>query len=87
LELKKQKCVALSSAETKYVALITAGQEAIYLKQIINIFLPEKLIHSLITIMKDNQSTIKIIYNSENRKRIRYINIRYHFIRQFVDKE
>jgi hypothetical protein len=37
--------------------------------------------------MEDNQSIIKIIYNSENRKRIRYIDIRYHFIRQFVDKE
>jgi hypothetical protein len=37
--------------------------------------------------MEDNQSVIKIAYNSEDRKRIRYINIRYHFIRQFVDKE
>jgi hypothetical protein len=37
--------------------------------------------------MKDNQSVIKIAYNLENRKKIRYIDIRYHFIRQFVDKE
>jgi hypothetical protein len=37
--------------------------------------------------MEDNQSTIKITYNSEDRKKIRYINIRYHFIRQLVDKE
>jgi hypothetical protein len=37
--------------------------------------------------MKDNQSAIKIIHNSENRKRIRYIDIRYYFIRQFVNKE
>jgi hypothetical protein len=34
--------------------------------------------------MKDNQSAIKIAHNSENRKKIRDINIRYHFIRQFV---
>jgi hypothetical protein len=47
----------------------------------INIFLSEELIHSLITIMEDNQSVIKIAYNSENRKKIRYIDIRYHFIR------
>jgi hypothetical protein len=53
----------------------------------INIFLSEELIHSLIIIMKDNQSAIKIAYNPENRKRIRYIDIRYHFIRQFVNKE
>jgi hypothetical protein len=53
----------------------------------INIFLSEEFIHSSIIIMKDNQSVIKIAYNSENRKKIRYIDIRYHFIRQFVDKK
>jgi hypothetical protein len=53
----------------------------------INIFLSEEFIHSSIIIMEDNQSVIKIIYNSENRKRIRYIDIRYYFIRQFIDKE
>jgi hypothetical protein len=52
----------------------------------INIFLSEEFSHSLIIIMEDNQSAIKIIYNSKNRKRIRYIDIRYHFIRQFIDK-
>jgi hypothetical protein len=73
--LKKQKYVALLSAETEYVALAIADQKAIYLKQIINTFLSEEFIHSSIIIMKDNQSAIKIIYNSEDRKRIRYINI------------
>jgi hypothetical protein len=51
----------------------------------INVFLSEEFIHSSVIIMNGNQSAIKIVYNSENRKRIRYINIRYHFIRQFVD--
>jgi hypothetical protein len=37
--------------------------------------------------MENNQSVIKIIHNSEDRKKIRYINIRYHFIRQLVNKE
>jgi hypothetical protein len=31
--------------------------------------------------MEDNQSIIKIAHNSENRKKIRHINIRYYFIR------
>jgi hypothetical protein len=53
----------------------------------INIFLSEELIYSSITIMEDNQLVIKIAHNFENRKRIRYIDIRYYFIRQFVDKE
>jgi hypothetical protein len=35
--------------------------------------------------MENNQSPIKITHNPENRKRIRHINIRYHFIRQLVD--
>jgi hypothetical protein len=53
----------------------------------INIFLSEELIHSSIIIIEDNQPTIKIIHNFEDRKRIRYIDIRYHFIGQFIDKE
>jgi hypothetical protein len=53
----------------------------------INTFLSEELIYSLITIMEDNQSVIKIAHNSENRKKTRYIDIRYHFIRQLVNKE
>jgi hypothetical protein len=51
----------------------------------INIFLSEELIHSLITIMKDNQSGIKITHNLKDHKKIRHIDIRYHFIRQFVN--
>jgi hypothetical protein len=51
----------------------------------INIFLPEEFIHSSVTIIEDNQSAIKIVYNSENRKKIRHIDIRHYFIRQFVD--
>jgi hypothetical protein len=53
----------------------------------INIFLSKELIYSSIIIMENNQSTIKIAHNSEDRKKIRYIDIRYYFIRQFVDKE
>jgi hypothetical protein len=53
----------------------------------INIFLSEEFIYSSIIIMEDNQSAIKIAHNSEDRKRTRYIDIRYHFIRQFVNKE
>jgi hypothetical protein len=37
--------------------------------------------------MEDNQLIIKIAHNSKDRKKIRYIDIRYYFIRQFVDKE
>jgi hypothetical protein len=36
--------------------------------------------------MEDNQLVIKIAHNFKDRKRIRYIDIRYHFIRQFVNK-
>jgi hypothetical protein len=35
--------------------------------------------------MEDNQSAIQIAYNSKNRKKIHYIDIRYYFIRQFVN--
>jgi hypothetical protein len=53
----------------------------------INIFLSEEFIYSSIIIMKDNQSVIKIAHNFKDRKKIRYIDIQYYFIRQLVDKE
>jgi hypothetical protein len=37
--------------------------------------------------MEDNQLAIKITHNPEDRKKTRHIDIRYYFIRQFVNKE
>ena len=58
---KKQKCVALSTAETKYVALSGADQECLWLRQLeVELgCLPE----GPTLMFEDNQSTIALAKN------------------------
>jgi hypothetical protein len=37
-----------------------------------------------ITLLEDNIGYIKMINNSKNRKRIKHINLRYHYLREKV---
>lgn len=41
----------------------------------------------LVTLWNDNQSTQKLSINSVFYKRIKHIDIRYHFIRQAIDEK
>ena len=53
---KKQSCVALSTAEAEYMALASAAQDAVWLKQLI-----EELTQSSVKpLTEDNQSAISI---------------------------
>lgn len=64
---KKQRSVALSTAEAEYVATATATKEVLYLRQLLNI---------------DNQSALQLITNSVFHQRTKHIDVRYHFIRE-----
>ncbi|KAG7294957.1 hypothetical protein JYU34_022646 [Plutella xylostella] len=77
---KKQLCVSLSSTESEYIALSIAIAEACWLKHLLNDF---DIISDQVIIYEDNQSVIKLAYNSENMKRLKHLDTRYHFI---VDK-
>ena len=74
----KQKCVALSTAEAEYVALSSAAQESIWLRQ-----LGEELRNSShegpIVIYEDNQVSIAMTKNPQFHGRAKYIDIR-HFV-------
>ena len=81
---KKQTCVALSTAEAEYVALASAAQEAVWLRE---------LIHQLdgpskeATIMyDDSQSAIAMTKNPQFHGRSKHIAIKYHYIRGEVEK-
>lgn len=77
---KKQLCVSLSSAEAEYVALSQSITEACWLKYILKDF----GISCNITMFEDNQSAIKISENNENNKRLKHLDIRYHYIMENV---
>ena len=56
MEKSKQKCVALSTAEAEYIAMSTATQEAIWLRQLIAEISNSS--ESPTLIFEDNQSAI-----------------------------
>lgn len=78
-----QPTVALSSAEAEYMALSSATQEAIHIR---NICFDLKIISpGSVTIFGDNQSSIAMAKNPVNHKASKHIAIRHHFVREKVD--
>lgn len=79
---QKQRCVALSTAEAEYVAMASAAQESVWLRQLIaeltNASKPSTLIY------EDNQSAIAMTKNPQFHGRAKHIDIKHHFIREQV---
>ena len=79
---KKQSCVALSTAEAEYMALSSAAQEAVWLRQLTaELKSPPE---TATTIFEDNQSAIDMTKNPQFHGRAKHIAIKYHFIREQV---
>jgi hypothetical protein len=80
----KQKSVALSSAEAEYMVANQASCEAIWLrKMLVGLFGQEM---SPTVIHFDNQSCIKLSENLVFHDRSKHIEIRYHFIHDWVQR-
>ena len=79
---KKQSCVALSTAEAEYMALSSAAQEAVWMRELVS-DLGNSPINSTV-IFEDNQSAISMAKNPQYHGRTKHINIKYHFIREQV---
>jgi len=79
---KKQTCVALSMAEVEYMALASAVQEAIWMKQLVTALKNGPT--GEMVILEDNQSAICMAKNSQCHGRAKHIDIKYHFIREHV---
>jgi hypothetical protein len=77
-----QRRVSASTTESEYVALAHGLKELLWTKQIVEelgIKVKQKII-----VYEDNQTCIKIAENPMSQKRTRHMDIRYHFIREFV---
>jgi hypothetical protein len=80
---QRQKVVAHSSAEAEYMALHSASQEAMFLRNLLGEFgcmdveQPTRL-------YEDNQSAIKLSINPAFHPRTKHIDLRYHIIREYV---
>lgn len=80
---KRQDIIALSSAESEYVALTEACKELIWIKEVLRAF---DIIEDMPTVtFTDSQSVIALITNQKFSHRSKHIDLRYHFLRQQVE--
>jgi hypothetical protein len=81
-QTKKQHTVALSSAEAELISLIEVVKDILFFRNLLtqlnyNIIYP-------INIYCDNQSAIKIAEHEVTRERTKHIDIKYHFLQQYI---
>eukprot|EP00253_Pinus_taeda_P027740 PITA_27740 len=81
---KKQRSVALSSVEVEYMAASLAACEAIWMRKILVELFRSHLEPTVIYC--DNQSCIKLLANKVFHDRSKHIDIRYHHIRDCVQR-
>ena len=81
---KKQDSIAQSSAEAEYIVASDACKEAVWLRKLISDMFKGKLDSTIIHC--DNQSCIKLSENLVFHDRSKHIEMRYHFIRDLVQR-
>jgi hypothetical protein len=79
----KEPVVALSTAEAEYIALTSAVQECIYLQHFLTGL---GYISTKTEIHEDNHACIALAKNPQDKKRTRHIQIRFHWIREQLEK-
>lgn len=80
---RKQKSVALSSCEAEYIALSQSTSEGCWIRSIL---LDLDVIDNSVSIhiYCDNESAIRVAKNPENHKRLKHVDIHWHFVRDKV---
>jgi hypothetical protein len=81
---RKQSSIALSTAEAEYIAVCYASYEAIWLRKLLTGLFDLEM--EATTILCDNQSCIKMTENLVFHDRSKHIEIRYHYIRDMVQR-
>jgi hypothetical protein len=81
---RKQSSIALSTAEAEYIAACSASCEAIWLRKLLIGLFDLEMRATLI--LCDNQSCIKMTENLVFHDRSKHIEIRYHYIRDMVQR-
>uniref|UniRef100_A0A1X7TV83 Reverse transcriptase Ty1/copia-type domain-containing protein n=1 Tax=Amphimedon queenslandica TaxID=400682 RepID=A0A1X7TV83_AMPQE len=79
---KKQTCVALSTAEAKYIALAGAAQDAVWLKHLYQEIADTLDKPDLIN--DNNQAAIAMSRKPQYHGRVKHSDIKYHFIREQI---
>lgn len=80
---RKQSSVSLSSTESEYIATSMAASEACWLINLLSDFNIGNCCP--VVLHCDNQSAI-MIANTDTLKRLKHVDIRYHFIKEQIRK-
>lgn len=81
---QKQRCVALSTCEAELMAATAAACQGIWLRNVLSQITSEFV--EPITLFIDNRSTMDLAKNPVFNGRSKHIDIRYHFIRECVER-
>ena len=81
---RKQGSIAQSTTEVEYIAASDACKEAIWLKKLVSDLFEGNIDSTIIHC--DNQSCIKLSENPVFHDRLKHIEMRYHFIRDLVQR-
>ena len=81
---RAQKTVALSSTEAEYMSLSDTSRQLLWIKSLMSEL---GIDLSPIPLFGDNQGSIFLASNPVQEKRIKHIDLRYHFIRNVVQNK
>ena len=81
---KLQSIVALSTTEAEYVSAVSAGSEAIWVRQLLTELGYKPSGPS--TLHLDNQSAMQVAKNPEHYGRMKHLDLRYYWLRDEVEK-
>ena len=81
-----QHCVTLSTSEAEYGAMAQGAKTALFTKAVLDFLQPE-LANETIGLFEDNQGAIAIAENPISGGRTKRIDVRYHFIREMVERK
>ena len=80
---KKQNCVTLSTAEAEYIATASCVTQLLWMRQTLKDY---GITYRHVPLLCDNESAINIAENPKDHTRTKHIDIRYHFLRDHVEK-
>ena len=81
----KQNCIALSSAESEYIGLSGASQEAVWIKKLLT-ELKLTNVNDKILIYGDNLSSINLTKSNVIHAKSKHIDLKTHYIRDVINK-
>lgn len=79
---RKQTCVSLSTTEAELVALCDAVRDGLWLRKLISDL---GVSFNNVTFFEDNQGCLSLIKNPSNNKRVKHIDLKFHFICEYYN--